>query len=32
MGLPLIGHVADAVDVASDRDGVEIEMRFARNT
>jgi serine/threonine-protein kinase RsbW len=31
MGLPLIGHVADAVDVAAGRDGVEIEMRFARS-
>ena len=28
IGLPLIGQMADAVDVVSGRDGVRIEMRF----
>lgn len=30
LGLPLIGHLADGVDMTTGRDGVEIEMRFAR--
>ena len=32
LGLPLIGHFADSVDVATAHGGVAIEMRFARGS